>query len=267
MPITEDELKKLNPKAKLTAQAKKEFGETFDCREAGYILEDGSMLDLSGKKEGGTAHTRSYDHRDICRAIDHGEKGIGGTEAMIFFEKQANALRFGTYGTWERGHDVIVQINTDQNPTPAQWNRIKRCCILHKIEALNYDVYDDKDNRVVSETIENPDCGKAIETVKKSLDKVREEPKFRGHEAEFTAEEKGLIELTAERGERLDIPGVCIENAAFMRLRDEGIVKASPGEPVEQGRICHWSLTEKGKSLAKELDYKIKSDNPSNPQL
>jgi len=177
MPITEDELKKLNPKDKLTARAKKEFGETFECREAGYILEDGSMLDLSGKNEGGTAHTRNYDHRDISRAINDAEKGIGGTEAMIFFEKQANALRFGTYGNWQRGHDIVVQLATYQNPTPKQWNRLKRCCILHEIEALNYDVYDDNDDRVVSETIENPDCGKAIETVKKSLDKVRKESK------------------------------------------------------------------------------------------
>ena len=175
MPITEDELKKLNLKGKLVAQAKKEFGETFDCREAGYILEDGTMLDLSGKNEGGTPHTRSYDHRDISRAVDHGEKGIGGTEAMIFFEKQANALRFGTYGTLQRGHDIIVQIDTNQNPTPKQWNRIKRCCILHEIEALNYDIYDRNDNRIVSETIENPNCGKAVETVRKALEKAKKE--------------------------------------------------------------------------------------------
>lgn len=171
--MTEDKLKKLNPKAKLTAQAKKKFGETFDCREAGYILEDGSMLDLSGKNEGGTAHTRNYDHREISRAIDHAEKGIGGTEAMILFEKQANALRFGTYGTWERGHDIVVQISAYQNPTAKQWNRIKRCCILHKVDALNYDIYDERDNRVVSETIENPDCDKAVETVKKTLKKAK----------------------------------------------------------------------------------------------
>lgn len=175
MPLTEDELKKLNPKAKLTAQAKKEFGETFECREAGYILEDGSMLDLSGKTEGGTAHTRNYDHREISRAIDHAEKGIGGTEAMIFFEKQANALRFGTYGTYQRGHDIIVQINTYQNPTPKQWNRIKRCCVLHKLDALNYDIYDNNDNRVVSETIENPDCEKAVKAVKQALEKAKKD--------------------------------------------------------------------------------------------
>ena len=178
MPLTEDELKKLNPKDKFIAQAKKEFGTTFECKEAGYILEDGSMLDLSGKHEGGSPHTRNYDHREICRAVDHGEKGIGGTEAMTLFEKQANAVRFGTYGTYQRGHDIVVQIATYQNPTPKQWNRIKRCFILNEIEALNYDVYDDNDNRVVSETIENPDCGKAVETVRKALDKARKESKY-----------------------------------------------------------------------------------------
>lgn len=173
MPITEDELKKLNPKRKLTSQAKKGFGETFDCREAGYILEDGTMLDLSGKTEGGTPKTRSYDHRDISRVLELGEKGVGGTEAMDFFEKQANALRFGCYGTWDRGHDIIVSLNTFQKPTEQQMKRMIRCCELFKLDALNYDIYDDNGNRLASKTIEKPNCSKAVEEMKKDFEKSK----------------------------------------------------------------------------------------------
>jgi len=45
--------------------SKRVFGTTEDPREAGYILLDGEMLDFSGKNEGGTPGTRSYDHRQI----------------------------------------------------------------------------------------------------------------------------------------------------------------------------------------------------------
>ena len=45
--------------------AKKHFGTTNNLLEAGYILNDGSLLDLSGKKFGGEANTRSIDHREI----------------------------------------------------------------------------------------------------------------------------------------------------------------------------------------------------------
>lgn len=64
------------------------FGTTDDPREAGYILPDGTMLDFSGKTEGGPAGTRSYDHRDIGRAI-----GDGGTDGMLMFMSEANAAR------------------------------------------------------------------------------------------------------------------------------------------------------------------------------
>jgi hypothetical protein len=45
--------------------AKRIFGTTENPKEAGYILLDGEMLDFSGKNEGGTPGTRSYDHRQI----------------------------------------------------------------------------------------------------------------------------------------------------------------------------------------------------------
>tara|TARA_R110000744_G_scaffold380512_1_gene501594 strand:+ start:21935 stop:29257 length:7323 start_codon:yes stop_codon:yes gene_type:complete len=45
--------------------AKKIFGTTENSKEAGYILPDGTMLDFSGKNEGGTPGKRAFDHRQI----------------------------------------------------------------------------------------------------------------------------------------------------------------------------------------------------------
>ncbi|MDR0430220.1 MAG: hypothetical protein LBH58_07070, partial [Tannerellaceae bacterium] len=49
----------------LIKAAKEVFGITDDFEEAGYLLTDGAMLDFSGKRDGGSPHARSYDHREI----------------------------------------------------------------------------------------------------------------------------------------------------------------------------------------------------------
>ena len=59
--------------AKREALARKLFGTTGDFREAGYLMRNGSMLDFSGKKDGGPAHVRYMDHREISSAFADGE--------------------------------------------------------------------------------------------------------------------------------------------------------------------------------------------------
>ena len=76
---------KKQPTYRLTTQesyelhdtAKRIFGTTEDFREAGYILLNGEMLDFSGKNEGGTPGTRSFDHRQINEV---GFEDTGGNE-------------------------------------------------------------------------------------------------------------------------------------------------------------------------------------------
>lgn len=64
---------------RIFAAAKKMFGTTYDIREAGYILPDGSMLDFSGRKDiknpkfmRAVDGQRADDHREISKikAID-----------------------------------------------------------------------------------------------------------------------------------------------------------------------------------------------------
>lgn len=60
-----------NPKRE--ALARKLFGTTGDFREAGYLMRNGSMLDFSGKKDGGPGQVRYMDHREISGAFADGE--------------------------------------------------------------------------------------------------------------------------------------------------------------------------------------------------
>lgn len=45
------------------------LGTTSSPNEAGYIMRDGRMLDLSGKRDGGPAGVRYMDHREVAGII------------------------------------------------------------------------------------------------------------------------------------------------------------------------------------------------------
>jgi len=55
--------------AELDKVAIKHFGTTTNLKEAGYLLNNGKLLDFSGKKFGGQAGRRSIDHREINDAF------------------------------------------------------------------------------------------------------------------------------------------------------------------------------------------------------
>lgn len=147
--ISQKELFELNPPEKLNLKAIKEFGLTSDFREVGYVLKDGRLLDLSGKREGGTAFMRSFDHREVCRAIEIGGKGISGNECMLFFERQGN-IRFAMYG-FRKGlvPETNISLNTFQEPTVKQISALREAIRFCKKEggadacSFAYDVYYD----------------------------------------------------------------------------------------------------------------------------
>lgn len=107
------------PQHEYEISAKKHFGTTNNPRAAGYILRDGSMLDFSGRKEGGDPNTRSLDHRNI----DHAE-GIPSfehshTESMRNFMRHTNAIRLS---------HLDGQTNADfvAHPTPKQLRTLRK---------------------------------------------------------------------------------------------------------------------------------------------
>lgn len=88
--------------------AKEYYGTTNKLSETGYILTDGSLLDFSGKKFGGSPNNRSIDHREIVDALDK-----AGMEEFI----NSGNIRYLPEG------DKILLSN---EPTPQQYKVIER---------------------------------------------------------------------------------------------------------------------------------------------
>ena len=107
---------------KIFDAAKSKFGTTYDMREAGYILPDGSMLDFSGRHqvEGDASFLngdRTVDHReisDIAYDADDNETGIN-TDLGDFLDR--GAIRIDSNAG---------AINLNVAPTKAQKERLKR---------------------------------------------------------------------------------------------------------------------------------------------
>jgi hypothetical protein len=115
------------------ARAKQYFGVTTDPDEAGYILPDGTMLDFSGKRSGGTPGKRMLDHRDIAFAWPE-DDSPGGFEAM----KQVmnwGATRFSTF-------DDTILVNLVCPATQAQKSRINLALCYYPDAVLVVEVDD-----------------------------------------------------------------------------------------------------------------------------
>lgn len=83
----------------------RELGHTVNIKEAGYIQPNGSLIDLSGKREGGTPNERSLDHREAGGTIGMQELGALG---YIRIDYNSGSL------------DIVKE------PTPEQYKVIKR---------------------------------------------------------------------------------------------------------------------------------------------
>ncbi len=97
------------------------FGTTTDYREAGYILANGTMLDFSGKSEGGTPGQRSYDHRELGFIDDLG--GGGDAYTGSGWEKVAAFMALGHMRFSFHSGDVI-NIGIVVDPTYPQRRRV-----------------------------------------------------------------------------------------------------------------------------------------------
>lgn len=102
------------------------FGTTLDFNEAGYILPDGSLLDLSGKKRGAQGGYRAEDHREVARFINEKTESI--TDKMDLFMKQTGAIRISIIGR----HGLL---DLEIKPTAAQISAILR--FISKLSSLD----------------------------------------------------------------------------------------------------------------------------------
>lgn len=102
--------------ASIVNKAKEYYGLTYNFNEAGYILQDGEMLDFSGKNHGGSKNTRSYDHRNINIVMEGSEPTP--TDSMTKFMKDEGAIRFSFFGDY-------ALLDMEQLPTRDQLSTIK----------------------------------------------------------------------------------------------------------------------------------------------
>ena len=82
------------------------YGKTYNWAETGYILTDGTRLDLSGRRDGATGGRRTVDHRDIFDIYED----VDGSDAMIEFMSRGNIRVSPEYP----GINIQVEPNTEQ---------------------------------------------------------------------------------------------------------------------------------------------------------
>lgn len=134
--VTEQKTTSANPQR--VAAAKKEFGVTYDMSEAGYITPDGTMLDFSGKKEGGPGHVRYMDHREISRVFDtsNDENYFDMSKYMNAFISEGNIRLMDEFGV------TMGEIE----PTTKQYNVLQKFIArtLQKSGSFLLDISNDK---------------------------------------------------------------------------------------------------------------------------
>lgn len=154
------------------------FGKTFKWAETGYLLLDGTRLDMSGKHEGAPGGYRTVDHRDIVDALgsDYGDGSYSG--ALIQFMSEGNIR-------------IIPEsngINLSVKPTKAQETALANFISMYRGEVMldiddsnGYTVasveypYGTHSSKVLSDIREWFDNGKAPETSNYSLFSLSEE--------------------------------------------------------------------------------------------
>lgn len=82
------------------------YGKTYNWAETGYILTDGTRLDLSGRRDGATGGRRTVDHRDIFDIYED----VDGSDAMIEFMSRGNIRVSPEYP----GINIQVEPNAEQ---------------------------------------------------------------------------------------------------------------------------------------------------------
>lgn len=96
--------------AEVFEAVKEHFGLTKDWREVGWILPDGSLIDFSGKRQGGEPGVRYMDHSEIGAVVD--SKGSAVLEFMAM-----GAIRVYVQTA---GAAIVVE------PTPEQYHALRR---------------------------------------------------------------------------------------------------------------------------------------------
>lgn len=115
------------------------FGKTYKWAETGYLLLDGTRLDLSGKHDGAPGGYRTVDHRDITDALGYDYGGGEYSDSLIQFMSEGNI----------RIVPEINGINLSVKPTKAQEQALSDYISRNRGEMV-LDIDDLNGNTVVS---------------------------------------------------------------------------------------------------------------------
>lgn len=115
------------------------FGKTYSWAETGYLLLDGTRLDLSGKHDGAPGGYRTVDHRDITEALGYDYGGGDYSGSLVQFMSEGNIR-------------IIPEcngINLSVKPTKAQEQALSNYISRYRGEVM-LDIDDLNGNTVVS---------------------------------------------------------------------------------------------------------------------
>jgi hypothetical protein len=139
------------PDAKqLNNSAINHFGLTNDIYEAGYILDNGKMLDFSGKRQGGDPGERVMDHREVegIPGFKKKKKGQESSENMMQFVDDAKAVRIDA----AKGLVNSVGVPSD-NQISAILHNIKK---FSDGDSIVLEIDNEKGDTIDSAEIDNP---------------------------------------------------------------------------------------------------------------
>ena len=129
-------------------KAKRYFGLTRNLDLAGYLLTDGSLLDLSGRKQGNSCATqRVLDHREINSTVPDNISisSDSNSKYMWAFIARGN-IRINSNGI-----DLAVM------PTSKQWRVLREHILMNRGESYHVDISNKKGEILASASYEFPE--------------------------------------------------------------------------------------------------------------
>ena len=242
------------PDRVLIDRAKAQYGTTTDWHEAGWIMPDGTMLDLSGRHyavgyEGGRPLSGQPDYLRRQRNVDHrdGLAKLVGREGDLSdqlkrFAQQSGAIRFMP--------DVGISLESGQQPTEAQFTSIVRAARQFSDQTLSLDMYDERGNIAGATQLRRP----TVQAVRSFLASPRVEETRAPYGAEPTRQVGGPAPTFFSGLQRIvedKMPAAA--PAAMVR----NIVKQAKPEEVKWTGVDDWLAERGGQKVTKAevLDF------------
>lgn len=116
--------------------AKNTFGLTEVDMDAGFLLEDGSMLNF---KQDPYSHGRDTDHGEIYNVIIEFFGYIGADESIDRFQTITNSIRISELIN-HNDNTLYIYMNADQDISEKQWKKLRMISEFNRNRYVIYDI-------------------------------------------------------------------------------------------------------------------------------